>query len=73
MAESTCCVAASVEAKRFGVKTGTLVREARPFFPGIRIVPARPTVYVRYHHLNIEAITQHNPSPMVGSIYEMAC
>ena len=27
--ETTCCIAASYEAKAFGVKTGTAVREAR--------------------------------------------
>jgi DNA polymerase-4 len=73
LAESTCCIAASIEAKRFGVKTGTLVREARRLCPDIAIVPARPKLYVRYHHLILDAIRRHNPSPAVGSIDEMAC
>ena len=73
LAESTCCIAASVEAKRFGVKTGTGVREARQLCPGIAIVLARPKLYVHYHHLIIAAIKQHNPSPVVGSIDEMDC
>ncbi len=34
-AETTCCIAASYEAKRFGVKTGTMVREARRLCPGL--------------------------------------
>ena len=42
MAETTCCIAASVKAKTFGVRTGTLVREARKLCPQIAIVPARP-------------------------------
>ena len=29
MAETTCCIAASYEAKAFGIKTGTMVRDAR--------------------------------------------
>ena len=33
----------SYEAKAFGVKTGTLVRDARVMCPGIAIVQARPT------------------------------
>lgn len=29
LAETTCCIAVSVETKRFGVKTGTSVRDTR--------------------------------------------
>jgi len=42
VAETTCCIAASYEAKAFGVKTGTGVAEARQLCPGIRFVEARP-------------------------------
>ena len=31
MAHGTCCIAASIEAKAFGVKTGTSVKDARRF------------------------------------------
>jgi DNA polymerase-4 len=33
MADSTCCIAASYEAKKFGIRTGTLVSEAKRFVP----------------------------------------
>ena len=29
MADTTCCIAASYEAKKFGVKTGTIVADAK--------------------------------------------
>lgn len=73
MADSTCCIAASHEAKRHGVKTGTLVRDAKRLCPGIRLVPARPAVYVRYHHALKALIERHIPIAHVGSIDEMAC
>ena len=73
MADSTCCIAASYEAKRHGVKTGTLVRDAKRLCPGIRLVPARPAVYVRYHHALKTLIERHIPIAHVGSIDEMAC
>jgi DNA polymerase-4 len=41
VAETTCCIAASYEAKAFGVKTGTMVKDARQMCPGIALVPAR--------------------------------
>ena len=41
LAETTCCIAASYEAKRCGVKTGTLVSESRKLCPDIRFVEAR--------------------------------
>ena len=56
MAESSCCIAASYEAKAFGVKTGTRVSEARTICPGIHIVPARPEMYIRTHHAAIAAV-----------------
>lgn len=56
MAETTCCIAASHEAKRFGVGTGTLVREARRLCPDIVIVPARPGRYVTLHKQLVAAI-----------------
>ncbi|MDB4409019.1 hypothetical protein N9165_03040, partial [Akkermansiaceae bacterium] len=50
LVESTCCIAASYEAKAFGVKTGTRVSDARVMCPGIEIVEARPPLYVDVHH-----------------------
>ncbi len=73
MAETTCCIAASVEAKTFGVRTGTLVREARKLCPHIAIVPAQPSLYVEYHHRLKDAIETCIPIDYVGSIDEVAC
>lgn len=73
MAETTCCIAASVEAKTFGVRTGTLVREARKLCPQIVLVPARPALYVEYHHHLKAAIDTCIPIDYVGSIDEVAC
>lgn len=73
LAETTCCIAASVEAKRFGVKTGTLVREARERCPGIVIIQARPAMYVHYHHRLKAAIESCIPISHVGSIDEVDC
>jgi DNA polymerase-4 len=47
--ETTCCIAASYEAKAYGVKTGTGVREARCLCPGIVFVQADHSDYVRVH------------------------
>jgi DNA polymerase-4 len=56
MAETTCCIAASYEAKAFGIKTGTLVKEARRLCPAMIFVEARPSVYVAIHHQLIEIV-----------------
>ena len=50
LAESTCCIAASYEAKAFGIKTGTMVRVARQLCPELCVVEARPKLYVETHH-----------------------
>jgi DNA polymerase-4 len=73
MADTTCCIAASYEAKRYGVRTGTSVREARRLCPDIRLVLARPAVYVEQHHRLIEAVESCLHVDRVLSIDEMAC
>jgi DNA polymerase-4 len=70
---NSCCIAASYEAKQHGVKTGTLIHEARKLCPGIELVNARPAVYVRYHHRLVELVNQCIPVAHIGSIDEMAC
>lgn len=72
-AETTCCIAASYEAKAFGVRTGTPVREARRLCPDIVIRLARPELYVRWHHRLMQAIDRAIPLGHVGSIDEVAC
>lgn len=47
--DTTCCIAASYEAKARGVKTGTGVREARYLCPGIQFVQGNHTRYVQTH------------------------
>ncbi len=73
MAETTCCIAASYEAKAFGVRTGTQVAEARKLCPGIVFVEARHPLYVEFHHRAIAAVDWIAPVEQVLSIDEMAC
>ena len=73
MTDSTCCIAASYEAKRFGIKTGTNVGEARKRCPGLIVVEARPPLYVEYHHKLIAAVDACVPVTQVRSIDEMSC
>jgi len=72
-AGTTCCIAASYEAKAYGVKTGTLVRDARRLCPSIRIVQARPALYVSYHKRIRKAVEMVLPVHHVASIDEMCC
>lgn len=71
--DSTCAIAASYEAKAFGVKTGTPVYEAKKMCPGIICVPAQHERYVEYHHRILEEVDHHIPVTMVCSIDEVAC
>lgn len=74
MAATTCCIAASYEAKAFGVKTGTPVWQALELCPDIMIVEARPARYIELHHQLIAAIEDCIPihgKPL--SIDEAAC
>ena len=72
-AETTCCIAASYEAKRFGVKCGTPIYEARRLCPGIRIVPARAELYIRVHQRIKDAVETCVPVAKVLSLAEFAC
>jgi DNA polymerase-4 len=73
LADTTCCIAASYEAKGFGVRTGTQVGEAKRLCPGIVLVEARHELYVEYHHRVVEAVESCIPVTSVMSIDEMAC
>lgn len=70
-AETTCCIAASYEAKRFGVKTGVRVADARRMCPGLRVVMARPERYVEFHHRLVEVVESCVHVEQVCSIDEM--
>ncbi|HEY2828438.1 MAG TPA: type VI secretion protein ImpB, partial [Pirellulales bacterium] len=72
-AETTCCIAASYEAKRYGIKCGTPVYQARRMCPGIRIVPARPELYIRIHDNIKIAVETCSPVERILSIDEFAC
>ena len=71
MADTSMAIAASYEAKKYGVRCGTSIRDARTMCPGIEIVKARPPVYVAYHKAIIEAAESVLPVEEVCSIDEM--
>lgn len=73
MTETTCAIAASYEAKRFGVKTGTMIYEAKKLCPDLVLAPARHDLYVEYHHKIAKEIDRHIPIERVCSIDEVAC
>src|ERR1700744_4574435 len=72
IADTTCAIAASYEAKAFGVRTGTQVGQAKRLCPGIELVEARHELYVDYHHRIVEAVGRCVPVSVVMSIDEMA-
>ena len=73
MAETTCCIAASYQAKRYGVRTGTSVGDARKLCPDMVFVQARPRVYVEMHHRLIEVVDSVIAIAEVLSIDEVMC
>lgn len=73
MADSTCLLAASVQAKTFGLKTGTIVKEAKQRCPDLHLVRASHQRYVQYHHKVLEAIDRVIPIDEVLSIDEVSC
>ncbi|MBE5072765.1 hypothetical protein IM511_00425 [Erythrobacteraceae bacterium E2-1 Yellow Sea] len=70
--DSTCAIAASYEAKAYGVSTGTPIWEARKLCPDIICVLARHDLYVQFHHRAIAEIERHVPVTAVCSIDEVA-
>lgn len=73
LAETTSCIAASIEAKRFGIKTGTSVRDARKLCRDVIFVEARPAVYIEMHHKLVAAVESCLHVEQVRSIDEMWC
>lgn len=72
-ADTTACIAASYEAKAFGVRTGTNVAQAKLLCPGLILVKARPDLYVRTHHRVLDAIDAVLPVDAIHSIDEASC
>lgn len=68
----TCAIAASAEAKMYGVKTGTMIHEARRLCPPLICVLARHDAYVRYHHKVVEEVARHTPINKICSIDELS-
>ena len=72
MTDSTCAIAASYEAKAYGIKTGTPIYEAKQMCPGLRCVLARHDLYVEYHHRVIDEVIKHTPINKIWSIDELS-
>lgn len=73
MSATTCAIAASYEAKAFGVKTGTPVWEAMELCPELVLREARPARYIAMHHRLMAAIEDCIPHGKAESIDEVPC
>lgn len=66
----TCVITSSYEARRFGVKTGMHIKEARQLCPAIVQRPARPERYSEVSTAIMEALQQVTPDIEVFSVDE---
>jgi len=71
MADTSFVIAASYEAKKFGVKTGTMIGDAKVMCPGLLLIDASHTIYVSYHNRILEVVETVLPVDKVSSIDEM--
>jgi DNA polymerase-4 len=73
VAETTCCIAASYEAKALGIKTGTQVGEAKKICPDIILIEGNHSEYAEYSHRIAKAVERCCPVAHTPSIDEMVC
>ena len=73
LSDATCCIAASYEAKAFGVKTGTNVAEAKRLCPNLRIIEAKHGPYREYSRQIRMVVEKCLPVTEVWSVDEMVC
>lgn len=71
--DATCAIAASYEAKAYGVKTGTKIYDAKKICPDLQCVLARHDLYVEYHQRIFKEVENHIPITKKCSIDEAAC
>ena len=71
--DTTVAIAASVEAKRHGIGTGTPVWEAKRLCRDLVVTPAQHERYVEFHEAIVEEVWRHIPVTRVCSIDEVAC
>lgn len=71
--DTTVAIAASVQAKKYGISTGTPVWEAKRLCRELLITPARHDKYVEFHEAILAEIWKHVPVTHVCSIDEVAC
>lgn len=72
LVDTTSVIASSIEAKRFGVKTGTRVAEAKKLCPEIIFCTGTHDRYIEMHNKIVEAVEKVLPISAVLSIDEMA-
>lgn len=70
-ADTSFVIAASYEAKAFGVKTGTRVGDAKRMCPGLVVMTSTPGCYLHYHQRVLEVAESVLPVDKVCSIDEM--
>lgn len=73
LTDATCAIAASYEAKAFGIKTGTKIYEAKRMCPDLVCIEADHQHYVRFHHSIMRVIERHIPIYKAESIDEFSC
>jgi DNA polymerase IV len=73
LCDATCAIAASYEAKGWGIKTGTSVKAAKKLCPEVKIVQARPELYLDYHARILDVMNNHFATIRPLSVDEMTC
>lgn len=71
MSDTSFVIAASYEAKAFGIRTGTRIGDAKRMCPDLILTEGTPPLYVYYHDRVIAAASKVLPVEKVCSIDEM--
>ena len=72
LSDTGTVIAASYEAKAFGVKTGMKVGDAKDICPGLICVDGRHSLYTHYHNKILDAVQTVLPIERVKSVDEMS-
>lgn len=71
--DATCAIAASYEARAYGIKTGTKIYDARRLCPSLSCITANHEHYVYFHERITRTIERLIPIYQAESIDEFSC